>query len=480
MTTAAFVKIFQANSIITPHISQILTTSLVLVLIAARFMALETSPPGFYIDEAAGATNIICLAEDGHNEAGKTFWLFTKGVGSGFFTPVYLYFGALWVKTFGQSVYAFRAIAAFFTVVGLVGLYCLAKLVLSKEGALLVLLAGALSPWSFQFSRIAWDPPLMPCFVLWGLYFLFRPFRLWSGLLSGAFFSLAMYSYPTARVQVPLLLSLLWLLRNSFDDLKRHSRWISVVISGAIVSSPLIYLTFEGEIQERFNYLSTFSKGYLDRIGSGGGVLDLALIFFNNMAKHFEFNYLFLTGDSNLRHSTGTFGELSWLDTFALACVVAGTVYRKFPVKKLRPLLLFAVLGFLTGIVPAALTWEGLPHALRSIGAWPFLALFTGTILWMVSQRWSYGSLTIVLIAWINAGIFLYSYFVDYPEKAFGWFDGQLRLEVEQAQQNNHWQELMPILRSHDQVVGRYYLIAFKGESCSSSRERWNESSIAN
>ena len=40
--------------------------------------------------------------------------------------------------------------------------------------------------------------------------------------------------------------------------------------------------------------------------------------------------------------------------------------------------------------LPAALTWEGIPHALRSIGAWPFVVLFSGAVLadWWAARRW--------------------------------------------------------------------------------------------
>ena len=48
-------------------------------------------------------------------------------------------------------------------------------------------------------------------------------------------------------------------------------------------------------------------------------------------------------------------------------------------------------LAWFLATLPAALTWEGIPHALRSIGAWPCVVLFTGAVLaggW-AARRWA-------------------------------------------------------------------------------------------
>jgi hypothetical protein len=89
-------------------------TLLIVFWCVVRLIGLEQSPPGSYVDEAAGATNIICFAQDNTNESGEQFLLFTRGLGGGFFTPAYLYIGNAWVRLFGVSIASFRSIAAFF------------------------------------------------------------------------------------------------------------------------------------------------------------------------------------------------------------------------------------------------------------------------------------------------------------------------------------------------------------------------------
>jgi len=55
--------------------------ALIIIINMGRFIALEESPPGFYIDESAGATQIICLRETGSDPDGKSFPVFRRAAG---------------------------------------------------------------------------------------------------------------------------------------------------------------------------------------------------------------------------------------------------------------------------------------------------------------------------------------------------------------------------------------------------------------
>ena len=81
---------------------------------------------------------------------------------------------------------------------------------------------------------------------------------------------------------------------------------------------PLIQKTLSGEIQQRFNTISIFSKDYLNSIHSPGHLKDIVGIFINNYLMHFNPDFLFLRGDPSYVHSTRHFGILSWLDMAAL------------------------------------------------------------------------------------------------------------------------------------------------------------------
>ena len=157
-----------------------------------------------------------------------------------------------------------------------------------------------------------------------------------------------------------------------------------------------------------------------------------------NLFVHLRPSYLFFTGDANLRHSTQIMGELGWLDILALGCLGLGDGGRDLPgvspgrgadqpPSRLWLVAGCAALAFGFGVLPAALCWEGLPHTLRSMGAWPAVALFTGAVL---SAAWSRSPLVPALglvLAVAQTVHFVPYYFHVYPKDSFGAWDGPLR-----------------------------------------------------
>ena len=91
--------------------------ALLALLIVARFTGLDRAPPGFYVDEAAIAAQVICLRTTGADADGNPWPLFAPVLGGGQASPPTLYFGALWTAIGGDSVASFRALAAFAGVV---------------------------------------------------------------------------------------------------------------------------------------------------------------------------------------------------------------------------------------------------------------------------------------------------------------------------------------------------------------------------
>src|SRR5262245_38510897 len=98
-----------------PRIAFVILFCIVSIVSVARFLYLERSPPGFWIDESAGASNIICIRETGHDGYGVKLPLFATAAknSGGYFTPAFLYSGVLWTSVFGDSIFSFRALAAF-------------------------------------------------------------------------------------------------------------------------------------------------------------------------------------------------------------------------------------------------------------------------------------------------------------------------------------------------------------------------------
>ncbi len=402
--------------------------ALCLAAVVARFVGLEKSPPGAFMDEALAGLHFACLGQTGESGYGVSWPLFAKGFAGGFYTPVYLYLGVAWTKLLGVTIASIRAYSAFATVVTLVGVYFLGKRIAGPRFALYALLIGCLSPWSFQFSRIAWDPPFAPPFLVWGCYFWLHRRPLLGAALAGVMFAGALYTYPPFRIQAPLLFVALFFLAGGhvLRDWKRLACFAGTLVPLAI---PLLRFLSNPQFMGRSLDLAIFSRGYLE---SQHGHLPNAIAFLrilgDNISLYFRPSFLFFTGDPNGRHSIQMFGMLGLLEDLALVLggvlILATLRGRPRPAVEYRPPLSLArvvglgLAGVLAGVLAGALTHEGLPHALRSIGVWPFYALLGATVFTVAERRFSWLRHAVLATACVHMALYGWLYFQVYPRFA--------------------------------------------------------------
>ncbi|MEK7357867.1 MAG: glycosyltransferase family 39 protein [Bdellovibrionota bacterium] len=443
-----------------------LVIALVAFFAALRFVEVETSPPGFYLDEAAIAAQILCLRDSGHDLHGKTLPLFSEVLGGGYATPPMLYAGAAWTAVFGKSIASFRSLSAFFGVLFVIATYFLSlRIWRSQEAAWLSALCAAISPWAFQFSRISWDPALAPALMAAALALLFAE-GAWirrQAALAGFLAAGAAYSYPPLRVQLALVLPAVFLACFVRDRRLVKRKFLPFVATMLATALPLIIMTLNGQIQGRFNMLSVFNERYLSQFGEPTFTAGL-IHFKDNFAAHFSMSYLALQGDANPRHSTGAFGEWSPLDLIALAIAVvlgAKAMNARKRIGSSAVPFLFAAFGYLAGIVPSALTWESNPHALRSIGALVFLALGSGGALamaWRAKRVWR---IAVVTVAIGFSAYFYYDYFALYPTRVGLYFDARAVEAIERLRvEGNLTEEAVratPELKDYPVLALRYF-----------------------
>jgi 4-amino-4-deoxy-L-arabinose transferase-like glycosyltransferase len=399
-------------------------TILIIVFIClinlSRFLFLEVSPPGFYTDEAAGATQALCIAQSGYDFYGQFLPLFPRGFeGGGVFTPFYIYGEILWTKVFGPSIAAFRSFSAFICCLTILALYFFVKNSTNKQIALYVVFIASLMPWAFQFSRIAWDPPLATFFFISALAALYSQKKLW---FVGILFAFAMYSYPPMRISVPFFL--LAAPSLGIEKKLRIVGWIGVA------SIPLLLQYLDPNFISHAKDLAIWSNPSLNPYPKFN-FLGLTPLFFENVASYFTGTFLFNRGDINLRNSIQSVGMLSLVDkiaflSFPVSCLFffgKGFISKNsssFFIPNQWVLLKIAFLGIMANIIPAALTNEGNPHALRAIGAWPFFAVLSGLFLYR------FGTLTnpraVAAITICIGAVFLVPYLDrylhEYPEIA--------------------------------------------------------------
>jgi len=306
----------------------------------------------------------------------------------------------------------------------------------SREAAWLSALCVAISPWAVLHSRIAWDPALAPAFFVWSAYFLLRgpgSSDLMRGMLGGVLGALACYAYPPMRIQVTLVFPLFaFALWRAQPHLRRHVG--AFVLTGTLACLPLLRFTIGGETQQRANHLSILNEAYLAQF-SGFSIAEVARIFAGNLLSYFTPDYLLLRGDANLRHSTQAVGQWSWLDILAALIGLALLLRGEFRQEGRRGrILLMLITAYLFALAPAALTWDGNPHALRSIGAYPLLAICAGGLLWTAMQKWRLTVSFVVLVAASFSAFFFFDLFAQYPERAQEAFNATVSAQTGQTE----------------------------------------------
>jgi hypothetical protein len=430
-----------------------------------RFSGLGDSPPGFFMDEATPAVHAMCLAQTGKNVDGLEWPLYSRAAGGGHHPLTLLVFEIGWMKVFGNSREAIRAVPAFWIMLTALALFLVAREIAvmvppsgdeasaraSRAFPWLTLLAAMVSPWSFQFGRVAWEAPLAPALMMLGIWALFRCDRsgrspvAWA-VLAGLLGAGSMITYPPLRVTVPLayftLGMVLLALRSGWRSRLLLLRALALgAIVAAVCLAPTLMMLSEGKINGRMNNVAIWRPDWVsEHAGSAPRWMFLLETFLDNVLTHLRPSFLIFQGDASLRSSAHVSGQLSPVDLLAIAFAlgaVAVVAYRMLsrtgagrpapasPTAVGRWLCvtaLCALLGFFYGIAPAALTYEAIPHALRAIGAWPFVALFTGAALALGWSRRGWLSATIAVVALAHTIHFIPAYFHAYDATPKYWF----------------------------------------------------------
>lgn len=456
---------------------------LLLVAVLLRTIGLEKVPPSPYWEEVALGYDAYSISKTGADHHG-TFLPSIAFESFGDWKPS-LYFYAIvpFIALFDLSVLSVRLPAALAgsVLVGMSGYlsYYLAKEIWPKNkkihffAVLLGITSATFSPWLIMFSRGGWEVMLGTTLIFGGLIagiqvvttinsntkqnIKIQPHFL---LLCVFLLALAMYAYHGTRMLAPLYgLSLLawwyfvitkakgtktlqWISQELFSTKNRAWIFFSVLLLFAL-SSPFITSFGSPQLQQRFLETSIFSSS--DAVLKSNNLRELhnysllSRIAYHrywfylhdvliNYFKHFSLSFLFISGDTNPRHSVQFVGQLYLIELLPL---LIGTGYIAYRAKIVR-VLFFALLGL--SVLPAAIS-QAAPHALRtlplaplllasiSIG-WIGLALYVTKICkqFFTSAFFAKGSTALVFLALffiysLSVFQFIHYYWTIYPSK---------------------------------------------------------------
>jgi hypothetical protein len=141
--------------------------------------------------------------------------------------------------------------------------------------------------------------------------------------------------------------------------------------------------------------------------------------FIQNMGAHLSPSYLFFKGDGNLRHSPPFSGMLSLFSMGVISIYFVSLLLKvqKFANKKIW---IYCGWGIFCFTIGAAITWEGIPHAIRSIGAWPLWVLLIAFMYESIKPR--VGFIILYLGVLVQMGMWQIAYY-DSNRHTNIWFD---------------------------------------------------------
>ena len=370
---------------------------LLLILVLASFFRLwqiDSMPPGLYPDEAINGNDALKTLETGQF---KVFYPENNGR-----EGLFVWLIALSFKLFGPTAGSIRLVSALLGILTVLGLYLLTKELFTpyqnkfgaghgKKVALLSSFFLAISFWHINFSRIGFRAILVPFLICFSFYFLLRAFRkntfldyTWAGI----FFGLGFYTYIAFRVAV-LILGVVILLKmidywsrtrasSVRDKLKKaylKDGWWKVDIFFIVIIIIVLPLGIY------------FFNNPQDFIGRAGGVSifsveqpfkELAISTIKTLGM---FNFV---GDWNWRHNYAGWPMLNWTVGILFILGLILTIKNLFTK---RNVYIFLLSWFLIMLLPAILTYESIPHALRTIGVIPVVYIFVALgFIWLFDK----------------------------------------------------------------------------------------------
>lgn len=413
--------------------------------IVARFWQLGSVPLGRYWDEVAIQADAWSLTQTAQTLHGK-HWanLIYESYGD-YKAPVFIWMTAVIMLVIGNSTIVVPAVGLLIGMANLVTAWLIGKklsrLWQAQHLDLSLITIISLSPWWFHFSRVGFEAFLGQFLVMvavWSLLNIWTAQKTRSSILFGIVGAVAVilsiWSYYSVRfvvIPVVMILSLgfVFTLRPFKKiQLKVLLSFCLIVAGMAAVWLVQLHPFYPASQQFRLSTESVLNlEGYvlesnLLRQVSGDTILDRVVYhrrvlqvkdLASNLSSHLSLDFLFITGDSQLRHGTGVHG------VFLLPMIVLlGLGFYKLGTQQpvwLVVLVVWTVLGF----IPASVPFE-VPHALRSLNAALPLSLLLAVGLSFMLEHLANSSLIFLTsgwLLWLSAALMFYLsyYFLVYP-----------------------------------------------------------------
>lgn len=369
-----------------------------------RLFMLGQNPPSLNWDEASTGYNAFSILKTGKDEYGNFLPLSIRSFDD-YKPPLYTYLDVPFIGLFGVTETAVRLPSAILGTLSIPLLYFLVLEIFSnikkKEEevkvlhykTVLALLSSfffAISPWSLQFSRAAYEGNIGLFFLLGGILFFLKFLQKARYLyISTVFFVLSMYSYHSFRLVVPVLLLSLFIIFFKEILLQKKQVLINILLLGILVlpvfysfiqagsggtGSRLSMVTLFGPSPNLDHSISELSYDKFQNDFMGEVLHNRRIVYFLAVAKgyldHFNPDFLFLHGDGGRQHHAVDMGMMYLID---LPLILLGFIVLS---KQLNKRTFLVLLLLLIAPLPSAIT-TGTPHPVRAIAMLPSFVILS-------------------------------------------------------------------------------------------------------
>lgn len=393
--------------------SVLLLLSIIALGFFLRFVNIESAPPGVYPDEAVNGIDAATA-----NETGNYQWFYEANNGR---EGLFMNMIALCFQLLGISVLSLKLPSIIFGTLAILGTFLLARELFQKTRiGLMAAFLVATAFWAINFSRISFRANMMPAILAFTFYFLMRGMRtkkLSDFAVSGAIFGLGLHTYLAFRIAPAIMVVMFFVFIFTRQNFIR-TYWKNILVwllFCLLFAAPLLYTFYihPEYIQSRTGNISILNP----EINQGHALKAFFRTFSLSLLKYNVW------GDQNWRHN---YPPYPILDPFTGVLFTFGLVYSVIRFFHLASLRIFKgerhsrlethsllLSWFFIMLAAEFMSYEGNPHALRSIGtlvpAFIFAALAIDHFL-RRTEKYSYSmkllSAVIVVFMLIFVGTF--------------------------------------------------------------------------
>lgn len=333
-------------------------TAVILLAAFMRFYQLNSLPPGLHPDEAANGLDIFKILE---NHDYRPFYSTNGGREALFF-----YLQSIGVSIFGNTILGLRVAPALIGTLSVGAVYLWIGRWFGRRTGLIAALLMAVTPWGITISRDGFRAGMVALMVPLTLWLYTRTIQSkgknanWWAIAAGVSLGAGFYTYLSYKLFPLAILAAIiyaWYLRR-----EQFKKWLpTLVISLIAMAVTLVPMGIYGVSHPA------------DVLGRAGGVSFLNPDLnhgqpVQTLAKTIEKSVLMFNfkGDENYRQNLGGQPEFN---IFVGVMFILGSFITLVRLKQFRYFGILMVFG--VGMAPEVLTAEGIPHALRAIGALP-------------------------------------------------------------------------------------------------------------